>query len=486
MALDPLRERIDSFLTALEEEKYQIELAARRPPRLGRLYEEASSLLSVDRITDVQRVLAGAGGVEERQIRALLEFLARGRAMAGAGGQLDRRLEWEVFGSVEVGESRIPHRQIPAALGIAADPERRHTIEEAHYVTLDDQHYLAEDFLTRHRDAISELGYGSHVDAFQILGNIDLHATAREGERFLAESRAAYFDLLGWYLPRVTGVSLDTARAGDARRIEAAAEYDGVLPGGDRNRRVVQAIGATGLDPLAEGRIRPDWEAFLGSAVGAVSRPIQVPGFIRLAVSTRSGRPAVASFLHAYGVALQHAYTRAELPVEQRRLGDDSVAIASGELFVSLLQNPAFLSRIYDFPKARLGDFLRLSSLIRLLGLRREIARLLYEIAFYSEGAGGDHYADLLTAATGMRHDPRGAAWAVDPEFTTARRIRGSQLGTAIGDALRSRFDEDWFRNPRAGDYLRELYAGGRRYSAPELSVQLTSRNLGYEGFLDS
>jgi hypothetical protein len=484
MSLDPLRDWIDSFLAAVEEERYQIDLAQSRNPRLGSLFRESSRLFSIDRITEVQRVLAGTGGVEERQVRALLEFLGRGRAMAVAAEQLDRKIEWEVFGYVQVGENRIPNRQIAAALGLPADPDRRHAIEEAHYTALDEQHDLAADFLMRHRDGIAELGYGSHVDTFQILGGIDLIGIARDCERFLEETQGKFLDLLKWHLPRVAAVSVAEARASDARRLEAAAEYDGLLPGGDRNRRILGALGGAGIDPLADGRISVDWGSFLGGEAGAVCRTPQVPSGVRLAVSTRSGRPAVASFMRGYGYALHHAYTREDLPVEQRRLGDDSVARGTGALFESLLRNPTFLRRTFEFPSSRIDDYLGLAELINLLELRREIGRFLFEVAFYTDPGVEDAYVELLGRATGMRHDRRAAIWAVDPEFSSARRIRAAQLGATLALVLRDRFDLDWFRNPRAGNFLQDLFADGRRYSAPELCVQVSSRKLTFQDIL--
>ena len=221
MSFELLRDWIDSFLTAAEDERYQIELAQRRDPALGALYAASSALFSVARITEVQRVLAGSAGMEERRLRSILEFLARGRAMLGEADSLDQRLEWEVFGTVPIDDNRIPHRQILGALRLAGDPHRRHAIEEAHLRTLEDQSYVAEDFLTRQREGIAELGYRSQVDAYQILGGIDLRATLRDGERFLEESSDLYFDLLAWYLPRTAGVALGEATAAEFAHLVA-------------------------------------------------------------------------------------------------------------------------------------------------------------------------------------------------------------------------------------------------------------------------
>src|SRR5690606_38997454 len=162
----------DAFLTAAAEERHRIDLAQRRRPELGRLYATNADLFAVSRITETQRQLAGAAGTEERRLRSVLAFLARGRALCVAADALDDVLGWEVFGAVPVADSRIPHRQIDAALRLASDPARRRAIEAAHLEVLDDQRDLAEDFLDRYREGIAELGYGSHTQASEILGNV--------------------------------------------------------------------------------------------------------------------------------------------------------------------------------------------------------------------------------------------------------------------------------------------------------------------------
>src|SRR5690606_9091264 len=306
--------------------------------------------------------------------------------------------------------------------------DRRHAIEEAHLRTLAEQSYVAEDFLTRQREGIAELGYRSQVEAYQILGGIDLRATLRDGERFLQETNDFYFDLLRWYLPRATGVEPGQATEADGARMEAAPEFDSLLPGGEQNRRIPALIAESGISPDAEGRISIEWEAYLGGSTGALCRTPEVPGRILLAVGARSGRAPLAFFLRAYGIALHHGYTDPELPVEQRRLGDDSVPRASGGLFESLLWTPAFLTRVYDLPRTRLPDLLRVSALCTLLAVRRDVARLAYELAYYEGSGAPDTYTDLLTEATGLRHDPRRAVWSVEPEFDSARRIRAAQL----------------------------------------------------------
>lgn len=485
MNLDSLREWIDSFLAAAEAERFEIGLAHRRWPQLGELYERNADLFSIARITEVQRALAAVSGTEERRLRSVLEFLARGRALLVARDPLDQRLGWEMMEEVPLEGSRIPQRQIGPALALAADPDRRRAISEAHLSLLEEQRYLPEEFLHRQRDGIAELGYGSHVESYQILAGLDLRVVAREGARFLEQSADLYFELLGWHLPRLTGVAPGEARASDAERLNAAVDYDSIFSGADRYRGILESLDSAGLDPSAEGRIRIERDVNLSGGAGGIAGPIRVPEEVRLAIAARAGKPAASSFLRALGIALHSGYTDPDLPVEQRRLADESVTLASGGLCESLLRNPAFLRQLYDFPKERLGDFLALTVLGALFTLRRDIALLHFEIEFYDEQADGARFAELLTEATGFRHDPRAAVWQVSSEFAPAGKLRAAQLAAIHAQTLRQRFDEDWFRNPEAGAYLRDLFSQGRRYSAPELAIQLSSAPLGYDVILN-
>jgi hypothetical protein len=262
--------------------------------------------------------------------------------------------------------------------------------------------------------------------------------------------------------------------------------YANALPGGERNQKILELLAETGLDPRGEGRIEFSWGAYLGVSSGAVCRSPKIPSRIRMAISTRSGSPSVASFLRELGIALHLAYTDPSLPVEQRRLGDEAVTLASGLLLESLLREVSFLSRAFSLPRHRAADFVRLQTFVSLYRSRRDVGILRYELARFEGGAGPESYEDLLREATGFRHDARAAGWEIDGEFGSARRIRATQLAGVLGAVLRSRFDEDWFRNPATGGFLRDLFGKGRRYSARELAVQMGFDASGYGAYLST
>jgi hypothetical protein len=150
-----------------------------------------------------------------------------------------------------------------------------------------------------------------------------------------------------------------------------------------------------------------------------------------------------------------------------------------------MLHLPGWLGRYTELGAPRIPEFLRSAGFEELQFLRRYCAKLIYEHELY----GGEHswqslpdiYVDTLTSATSFRYDRADAFVDVDPRYYAARYLRAWQLQAVIGEALVERFDEDWYRNPRAGPYIVEnLFAEGQRELAHELAERVTARNLSF------
>lgn len=482
--LDRLRDRLEGVLDALEAERYHAaEGAGGAAPEAGGVYRASAELLRLDRISEVQLVLAGASGEEERSVRMLLEWLAHARAACEAADELDRHRDWRARAQVVAGERRFPVRTLAwVAAGVAA-PEARHALYEGYLEALTEHDDVLEGPLGRRREALEELGYGSRLATEEVLSGIDVRGLAREADRFVADTDAVYRELLDWHLPRLAGVEAADAREVDGLRLERAAAYDSVFAGRNLAAGIMGALADSGVDPAAGGRLRLRTRAERPLGPGAAAYALRVPQEVVLVVSPHAGRPVHAAVLSALGQALHAAYTDPSLPLEYRRMGDGSVPLAFGLLLQGLLESPAFLARHYGLPQPRVSELLRLAALLLLLRTRRDAALLRYEVEMLGDGGGEDRgrYAELLSGATGLRHDPRGMLDAVGPALASVRRLRAEQLRITLGEQLRDRYDEDWHRNPRSGAALVDWMAPGRSYSAAELGVQVSSTAPGME-----
>lgn len=488
MMLERLRGRVEVFLERAGREWYEVVRDPARRSAYGARYAEAADLFSLSRISEAQRAVSESAGLQERRARFLLAFLVRGRARCAAAVELDRRLDFETLGAVELGERRIAPSAVPARLARIEDVGERRALEDAWLDALAEEEPVSHDLAQREGEVYEELGYGSLLEACGFLSETDLRALAREGERTLQESGGELHELLDWFLPRAAGVATPDASAGDRFALWWAAPTAAFFGEPAALRNSMHLLASTGLDPLAGGRIRLERCGEVRRTAGALACPLQIPHSIALVYSGGPGLSTHHAELSALGRALHAAYTDAGLGVEFRCMGDEAVPLAWGALLGGLLFDPSFVRDRYGAASARLADHRRISALLLLLRLRRRVA--LVQVAMtWCEAREmtrvAEEYPAILETATGLRHDARQAAWDLGLPSDVAAYLRAEQLGAVLREHLRNRFDEDWYRNPRAGEALVDLLRDGRRFTASELAVQLTSRPLSSAEALD-
>jgi hypothetical protein len=484
--VERLRERLEPLLEAVAEEQYALAVSEMRGSGVGSVYQQGSDLLGRDRISDVQRALSGSGGAEEKRIRALLEYLVHARASCAASPEMDQILTWEARTSVSVGDRRLRMRQMLSVIADAEDVDERRALREARLSAIDEQTPLLEGYFATHRENVVELGYGSYVESCEVLSGIDVRGLARDGVRFLADTEAQFRELLAWYLPRVAGVEPGAAVGADGLRLERAAGYDRVF-GSNMIWGLQTLLAETRLDVLADGLIRIETKRALANGAAAGLHTLRIPDEIVLEVAPTAGRSSHDLFLRCLGSALHYANIDPSHPLEYRWLGDESVPLAMGRVFASILDNRVLLGRFYRLSGADLEEYLRFSSLLKILRIRRDVGELQFQLALLEEPDSREiraRYTELLSAASGLRYDERGALMTAEPGFRVARRIRAEQLQNVITRYLRERFDEDWFRNPRAGEALLAMFKPGQEFNASEISVQLSSQPLSFAGLV--
>jgi hypothetical protein len=134
--------------------------------------------------------------------------------------------------------------------------------------------------------------------------------------------------------------------------------------------------------------------------------------------------------------------------------------------------------RYLGMDRARADAYRRSAAFDELHLLRRYAGKLRYELALHGGDVPWDAlpglYADTLRAATGFAYRPEDALVDVDPRLYAMRYLRAWPLEARLAGALRERFDEDWWRNPRRGPWLaqegvrrRAARAGGGARRAP-------------------
>jgi hypothetical protein len=288
-----------------------------------------------------------------------------------------------------------------------------------------------------------------------------------ECDQLLDATEDAWRELLGYAAHHDLGLEPqprgDLTRA-DLLRILAYPVYDGLFLRSGLAGLLRAACGALGLDAgalrIAETTRFSAWPGAHAFGERVAFRP---RGGLRdwLDLLDAAGRSAIA----------------ARQPPTAR---DPTFAAAFGWLLSALLLEPGFLTTQLDLSKRELAEVLRALALRSLFRLRASAAaaRVAAEVERGMSGARWRQaHREALTSACHAAWDGVRAARDAESEPLLAR-VAGFSAGERLRGELRERFDEDWWRNPRAPEHLAGLLAVGRFAETGEPSVREAARGL--------
>jgi hypothetical protein len=241
-----------------------------------------------------------------------------------------------------------------------------------------------------------------------------------------------------------------------------------------------------GIDPGQRGRIRFDTEERPAKQPRAFCVPVRVPEEVYLVIRPRGGHQDYRTFWHEHGHALHFASADPALPFAARWLGDNSVTEGFAMLWDHMTIDPRWLTRFAGMPPGDARSLTFELAVNELYFVRRYAAKLNYELALHRGDMTrmGPAYAELLTTATLFRY-PEGDYLAdVDPGFYAARYLRAWQLQAALARTLTERFDQDWYRNPRAGGFVQQLMSRGQAENADQIAARVTGSPLNFDAVI--
>jgi hypothetical protein len=187
--------------------------------------------------------------------------------------------------------------------------------------------------------------------------------------------------------------------------------------------------------------------------------------------------------LRGLGMAQHGLHTDPTLPFWQRWLGDPTPTLAYGLLLEGVALERPWLLRHFEYEAS--DDFRVIGHLAWLFRVRRLAAEALYEQQLWQSEPGSSLAADFevrMSEALRVRYfgdeyllPLSDAPWST---LRSATRLRAEVFAAHVRAYLVREFDEEWWRSPRAANFIvQELWRIGRRYSAEEL--------LGFMGYVE-
>jgi hypothetical protein len=380
-----------------------------------------------------------------------------------------------------------PYQRVPVEIATTSDRAERLALDEAHAALVQSELApMRAERLQRERDLVEALEIApGYVATAEALSGIDLRALVAECETFLRDTEAMWSEVHTAAVRKELGVAPQEATRADALALLRATRFDPYFPAADMERVVRGQVDEMGVEATADGRIVYDTAPRTGKRARAFCAPVRIPSEVYLVLLPHGGATDYRTLLHELGHALHFGYMRDDLPFEFRWLGDNSITEGYAMLFDHLLHDRGWLTRYTTLGRARVAEYRRAAAFEELQFLRRYSAKLVYELRLYggdvSWSSLPDAYVELLSGATTFQYRPADAFVDVDARFYAARYLRAWQLQAALRETLVERFDEDWYRNPRAGPWaMTELFGEGQRELAGELAARVGAPALSF------
>jgi hypothetical protein len=343
-----------------------------------------------------------------------------------------------------------------------------------------------ERFRIQHDEA-SLLGFDGYIETISRISGIALRELGLQASRFLEATKDMYGDCLKELVHSRLGLSLSDLVRADVAWAFRADGYDAAFSGDCMLDVAHRQIGDMRLDASREGRVRFDTEERPGKHPRAFCVPVRVPEEVYLVLRPQGGHGDYRTFWHELGHAMHFASPSRELSFEARWLGDNSVTEGFAMLWDHLTFDPLWLETYADLNASEVRALGWECAINELYLVRRYAAKLLYELSLHDSGLEGlgPEYADRLSTATLFQYSEHDCLSDVDSGFYCARYLRAWQLEAVLSAYLRERFDEDWFRNPRAGSFFLEQMSLGQSQPAHELARSVAGVGLTFASLIE-
>jgi hypothetical protein len=488
--LEALREGGEAFLEEVSAEYHAAHSGLKDGAELQPIYDRHHAAFDDEAFAMALGLFQSSAPDSEtfRSVRLLLDWLVESRVGRELASIEEREIAWESSAVVRLPDgSEEPFARASITLANTRDTQARHALDAARALLVERELApIRRERLQREHEIVAGLGIASSYNAaFEAMSGVSLGGIRAECEAFLRDTQAMWDELLPFYLRKGLGITPAEATRADALALMRTPQFDAFFTAEAMERQVRRQVTEMGVSPDAEGRVRFDTGDRPGKRARAFCAPVRIPDVVHLVIRPHGGQNDWMTLLHELGHALHFANMDRDLPFEFRWLGDNSVTESYAMLFDHRLKDGGWLARYTGLGKSELPGFLHSQGFEELHFVRRYAAKLIYETELHGGTTGWDALPDLfvemLTTATGFRYERGDAFVDVDPRYYAARYLRAWQMQAVLDEALRERFNADWWRNPHAGPWIvGELFSHGQRELADEQSRRVAGKGLSF------
>ena len=479
--VDEFRTRADRFLADLDEEYYLHYAGLKETLELEPIYDRYAELTEVETARAI-----GASVDGDRRVRELWRFACEGFLGKLTREQQERQAGLEAGLSATVDGEEIPFRMIRPAIANEPDRARRERIERARN-DLVEEHLIPvqKDSVRIIGAAVSELDATNYFELYKRFG-FELEPLAAQCRAFLDSTERLHEQLVDRLFRDRIGIGLAEAERWDAARVFRGTTWDAAFPKDRMLPALESTLAGLGIDLRSQENVEVDVEPRPLKDPRAFCAPIEIPGRVVLVIKPIGGPDDWRALFHEAGHTEHFAHTSESLSMEEKRLGDNAVTEGWAMLLEHLTDEPAWLTRMLDFPRP--DEYAVEGAALLVYIVRRYCAKILYEIEFHSAEDPTElapRYVELLSEALKIEPSRTDYLSDIDSSFYVSAYLRAWAFEAQMRSFLRQEFGNAWFARREAGSLLRELWGEGQRQTAEELLREVTGAPIEMEAVAD-
>ena len=321
--------------------------------------------------------------------------------------------------------------------------------------------------------AITErFGYASYAQYAEAKKGLSFAVQSDLLQRYLDDTAETYFSRLNPWVQEKIGRPMGDLSRYHALHLLRITRFDEYFPVSRLSLSIQETFQGLGFDLSQRHDVITDVSTDSSKNPDGICVGIEIPGEVYVIVKPLGGLIDVETMLHETGHAFFLSHIDPSLPVEYRRLYrsgalDETFAF----LFMDLLDNPTWLTQVAGLPADQAAELASLVQTKRLCLIRRYIGKFLAEKQLHETGAIKDPepYCRYLNQATGFVYEPQGYLIDMEADFYSLDYVHAWAASHVLREFLETRFGEEWFRKPEAGDFLKRIAFQGRRDSVDKV-----------------
>ena len=240
----------------------------------------------------------------------------------------------------------------------------------------------------------------------------------------------------------------------------------------------LETLTALGFDLTAQPNIKLDLDDRPQKSPRACVIASNPPSVVHLITRAQGGLHDYQAFLHEAGHALHYAGCDPSLPYTFRRISRDHALTEIYSYIVEAIsREPGWHERYFGLSAEQAKENAEATVFLEALLFKRYEAKLRFELDYWTRfnGDGGDPelYERLLTEATGIRYRSQAYLSDMDAGFYSADYLRAWIRSAQLQAHLVQEVGDDWWRDERTGELLRELFREGTEPTSEQIAARI-------------